>query len=422
MWTKEDGLARIYKFDALTDDKQRELLEYMNQHFSLEDFDRHLKHRRDALENLDSSRTVLDGAKQHYPEVISADDISGSAKDLAGFGVVFTAGGDGERLRLSLEEQGVSADALADFTKATYALPEFYKDFGALHINLSVIAQICAENGVDIPVVITTGPEGSVTARVIPEVLEKYNNFGLKKVIVVKQDERLHFTQDEQIAYKIDGDVALPITHPDESGGPLVKLKESVDGQSALDVMTDAGCEKVIILQGTAIYDPTVVYKIAAAAKSYDGVGIGIARDAFPENDPYGTYVAVEKEGERRVCILEQDVRNDETRVLTDAKSGKFLPYNTGFYAFDIKVLAENVLPDYATPPKQVCPELPKSAKIGYAATDILPMASNPAVLTISPDSYGVIKSADDLAVLASLGKQLKLDKLVDQQLTLTNN
>ena len=410
MWTKERAQKSIYQFGELSKIQQVELLSTMNEQFPVETFDAHLSHRRKAIQNLETSRLLLDGATQHYPAVLSADNVVASAKNLAGFGIVFTAGGDGERLRLSLEEQGASAHSLADFTKATYALPDFYNEFGSLHINMSVLASICKEYKIEIPVVITTGPKGSVTARVIPKVLKEYNNWGLKNVIVVQQDERLHFTQDEQVVYIIEDEKISLVTHPDESGGPIVKLKESVCGQSPLEIMKKNGCSKVIILQGTAVYDPAVIFKIAAASKNHDGIGVGISRSAFPSDDPYGTYVSVEKDGPQRVCILEQDVRNESTRELTNSDNGDFLPYNTGFYAFDIDILMNNTLPDYATPPKQVSPGLEKSAKIGYAATDLLPMADNPAILTISPESYGVIKSAADLVKLSQLAKLLKLD------------
>jgi hypothetical protein len=97
---------------------------------------------------------------------------------------------------------------------------------------------------------------------------------------------------------------------------------------------------------------------------------------------------------------------------LKDPDERYFLPYNTGFYIFDSEVLRNNDLPDYATPPKEVLPELPRSPKVGYAATDILALTRRSAVLAIQPDSYGVIKNADDLERLADMAKRFGLDEI----------
>jgi hypothetical protein len=88
-------------------------------------------------------------------------------------------------------------------------------------------------------------------------------------------------------------------------------------------------------------------------------------------------------------------------------QSGKWhVPYNSGLYVFDLELLLKNDLPDYATPPKEIMSTLPKSPKIGYAITDIMAMAHNPAVLAIAQDSYENIKSVDDAARLLDLAKR----------------
>jgi len=66
-------------------------------------------------------------------------------------------------------------------------------------------------------------------------------------------------------------------------------------------------------------------------------------------------------------------------------------------------------LPDYATPPKEILPEIERSPKIGYAATDLLPLALNPVILTVSPDTYAVIKTADDLETLSEAAHRFGL-------------
>jgi len=375
----------------------------MNRSFSPDVFDDHLVKRRRALENAAVSKKLLDGAVQTFPDVVNYQSLNTDDDGfggLSGFAVVFTAGGEGERLRLSLLEKGVPAESLRDFTKATYPLKGFYQDFGALQINLAMVSRICGRYNIDVPVIVTTGPAGSVTDRVIPNILKKHNNFGLPNVRIVPQDERLHFTVDEKIAVQFaDGVPPYPVTQPDETGGPLMKLKQS--NVSTLQWLSELGCEKLLIVQGTAIYEPRMLAYMAAAAKGRDCVGVGIPRSNFEKKDPFGTFVCIERGGERSVCIIEQDIRNNETRLITDRNTGAFLPFNTGFYAVDRNLLENNDLPDYATPPKEVLPSLPRSPKIGYAATDILPLAKRPLILTVKPDMYAVIKTAEDLETMS---------------------
>ena len=122
------------------------------------------------------------------------------AHDLEGCAVVLTAGGEGERLKTSLLARGISESDLKDFTKATWPLPGFFGDYGALQANLRLLSVLAKRNGLTLPVIVTTGPAGSTTARVIPEVLRRHENFGLERVLTVEQDERLHFTLDEKMA------------------------------------------------------------------------------------------------------------------------------------------------------------------------------------------------------------------------------
>jgi hypothetical protein len=382
-------------------------VDLMNSRFPPNVFSDQLNKRRSAIENAESSKKLLDGAKQSFPDVLDGQSFTnGSFGDLAGCAIVFTAGGDGERLRLSLIERGAPEESLRDFTKATCPLKGFPNGFGALQINLSMVSSICREYGIDIPVIVTTGPSGSVTDRVIPEIIDKHNNFGLPNVQIIPQGERLHFTQDEKIAVRLTEGNLLPIVQPDETGGPLMMLRER---------LSSIRSEKLLIIQATAVYDPSMIKCIASAARGRDCAGVGIPRSRFDSNDPFGTFVAVEKEGGRRtVCIVEQGIRNDETRSITDPKTGAYLPFNTGLYAVDSKLLRDNELPDYATPPKEVLPGIHRSPKIGYAATDLLPLASNPVILTVSPDTYAVIKTADDLETLSEAADRFGLKECLN--------
>jgi len=413
-WSAHYAEDNIYQFNRLEEKGRIALCSYLDSRFPPSVFKEHVQRRRKALENLSDNQDILAGVTQHYPECIAGNDVSGVIDNLAGYAILLTAGGEGERLRHSLAQQGISRQQLHNFTKATFQLPDFYKDFGALHINLSILSHICRQTGLSIPVIVTTGPESSTTAEVIPAVLKKYGSFGLENCRVITQEERLHLSLEEQIVYTMVQDEPRPVTNPDETGGPVMKLKKPMPGssQNTLEWLKQLGCNKIILLQGTAIYDMNMISTIATAGKNHDGLGMGIARTSFPEDDPYGSYILVKDNNSTRLIIAEQEVRNRLTRMMQDKTNNRYLPFNTGFYAFDITLIENHDLPDYATPPKEILPDLPKSPKIGYAATDIISFAKNPAVLTISQNSYGVIKKAGDLKKLSQLGKQMGLDKM----------
>ncbi|MFP4241038.1 MAG: hypothetical protein ACLFTW_03620 [Chitinispirillaceae bacterium] len=390
------------------------LLEYMNRRFPPRIFETQLEKRRRALKNAAESKHLLEGTSQSFPDILDHNQLDSSPRSLQNWGIVFTAGGEGERLRLSLLARGVSADDLKDFTKATYPLKNFFRDYGTLHVNLAMTSRLCRETGLDIPVIITTGPEGSITNRVIPRILEENSNFGLKHIRLVAQDERLHFTLKEKIACQIHDNLPYPITQPDETGGPLMKLKQKsiTDGRSALDWLTELGCSKLLTVQATALYDQNMLPLMARAGQNCDCLGVGILRTSFEPKDPFGTFVSLQRDGQKFTSIIEQDIRNEQTLKVKDPANRFHLPFNTGFYAFDCKILKQHDLPDYATPPKEILPDLPRSPKVGYAATDILPLGSNPVILTVDPHMYGVIKTADDLEKLTEAGIRYGLKEI----------
>ncbi|MBD3345031.1 MAG: hypothetical protein GF401_08220 [Chitinivibrionales bacterium] len=416
-WSIDLARKQVHNFDNLNSDEQEYLVDYLNQTFPPDTYELHRNCRKQALENLKTAQTTLEGAQQHFPHCIDSSELEINYDSLLECGIVLTAGGDGERLRNSLIAQGVAEESLRDFTKATCPLPDFYRTCGTLQTTLAVISDLCARINHQIPVIITTGPAGSVTSRVIPKIIGDNNNFGLKHIQIISQDERLHLTQDNKIAWAMQGDKPLPITHPDETGGPLMKLRARLPGkkESALDWLSERNCKKTIVLQGTALYDPKLILHMASAGIHHNAVGAGILRKSFCESDPFGTFVVVEKNDRSRLIIIEQEIRNAATFSLKDPSGSWFLPFNTGLYVFSLDLLAQHSLPDYATPPKQVLPELERSPKIGYAATDLLPFAADPAVLTISSDSFGVLKTADDLQKLSDLGKKFELHKICEK-------
>ncbi len=405
-WTHKSLADVIANNKQLTATQLDFLLHYMNEHFPPELFERQLAARRKALENASVSRNLLEGTRQHFPEFLSHKSLSAAPGALKGWAIVLTAGGEGERLRLSLLAQGIPARELENFTKATYPLKGFYNNYGTLHVNLAMISHLSKAIGLDIPVIITTGPDGSITQRVIPRIIAENNGFGLKKLRLVSQEERLHFTLDEKIAIQMTDDLPYPVTQPDETGGPLMKLKQKsdTDSLSALEWISSLNCRKIIVAQATALYDPAMLPLMAKAGQNHDCLGVGILRSTFEPKDPFGTFVNISKVGRSFTCIIEQDIRNDVTRSIKDESGAYHLPFNTGFYAMDCALLENNTLPDYATPPKEILPDLPRSPKVGYAATDIFPMAENPLVLTLDPTMFGVIKTAADLENLTEAG------------------
>jgi hypothetical protein len=408
VWSDADAEKCINDYAGLNPYQKKHLCDFLNKKFPPSVYYRHVSWRRKALVNAEEAKHILAMADQRFPRLFTSREIPGSVADLKGYAIVLTAGGDGVRLRSSLREQGVGEEALHDFIKATYPIPGLPNKFGSLHAGMAVIADLCARAGFQVPLIITTGPEGSATSRVIPEEVAKHNSFGLTNVRTLSQGERLHMTVDEKIVYTIIDGLPWPVTHPDETGGPFVKLrKEGFAGaESAIDWLKGLGCSKIIALQATALFDPGIILSMAAAGRHCDCLGVGMLRSSFDKKDPFGTFIALEKQGKESVVIVEQAIRNEVTMSLTDITGRHYLPYNTGLYVFDIDLLRVNSLPDYATPPKEILPALPKSPKAGYAATDLMALAKRPAVLAIEENSYENIKTAADLDKLSALAKR----------------
>ncbi len=410
-WNETHANRHVLNFDNLDSAQKRALLEILNRRFPPKVYEEHRRRRRAALENKERMDALLAKAPPEFPTVIDPGSIEHSRQDLAGVGVVLTAGGEGERLRLSLQKEGHSPEDLKDFTKATFPLPGISGARGALQINLSLLRILSERAGWSIPVVVTTGPAGTNTDRVIGNLLSGSAPFGLEHVRTLAQDERLHLSDEEQIVFSLNRGVPQPVTNPDETGGPLMKLrdKDPASGESALEWFERLGCGKILVLQGTALYDPAMLSAIASAAGSHDGVGVGILRESFPESDPYGTFVKLRTGTAERLQIVEQQWMTPQIRALTDS-TGHHLPYNTGFYAFATGILQNNELPDYATSPKEIISGIPRAPKIGFAATDLLPLASSPCVLAVDNSRFAVLKNAGDLSRLSEMARNYKLD------------
>lgn len=407
VWTEALAQEYVYNFNALSAAQKKSLLDELNRRFPPKVYREHRARQQAAIKNAEEGKKILEGAQQRFPRTIRAADLSATPAGLAGYAIVLTAGGDGERLRASLRKRGVKDSELKDFTKATFQLPGFPQGCGSLQATLAVIADLCRLGSLDVPVIVTTGPASSQNARVVSAAIAARKNIGLRHLHTLAQDERLHLMLDGKIVCSVDGGAVRPMTNPDETGGPFMKLaKPGFSGKtSALEWLSSLGCKKIIALQATVLCNPAVILAMAAAGKQHDCVGVGILRERFDKTDPFGAFVSLVRNGKESLVIVEQGIRNEATMGIRD--EGKYyLPFNTGLYVFDITLLAKSGLPDYATPPKEILPGLPRSPKTGYAATDIMACAKQGAVLAIEPGSYAAIKSADDLDGLFALAKR----------------
>jgi len=163
----------------LIDAQRTSLLDFLNAHFPPACIGSIVRGSKTPFATTEHGKSLLSGAEQKFPRCIRKSEMSGTPADLTGYAIVLTAGGDGERLRASLRELGASDESLRDFTKATFPLPGLPQGYGSLQANCAVIADLCRHSGLPVPVIITTGPAYSATAKVIPETLQSYGNFGL---------------------------------------------------------------------------------------------------------------------------------------------------------------------------------------------------------------------------------------------------
>ncbi len=409
-WTKDQLEKSVYNFSSENESVQEKLKEAISAFCTYDEYCTQVSQKKCALKNTLNGQSLLTTASQKFPQTVISENVEIDLSDLVKYGIIITAGGEGERLMVSLMEQGVSEKELRDFTKATWPLPDFPGNNGALQINLSLLSTLSKQINHDIPVIVTTGPEGTTTARVIPEIIEAADSFGLKNLKIIAQNERFHLTQENKIAWKLDKGSVKLATNPDETGGPLMKLlAEDESGKSPLKWLEDKGATYLMVLQGTAVYNPALIEQICTAGKNFDGMGIGISRSSFPDSDPYGTFVTVSDDNNDQLKIIEKGIRNSTTESLQD-ENGCYLPFNTGFYTFTVELLKNNPLPDYASPAKIIFPGFENAEKIGYAATDVINPAKRSGVLTIPETDFAVIKTSDDLAVLSKAAQRFSLD------------
>ncbi len=400
VWDTEYAKASIEDFDKLSHEQAIDLLETLNREFPPEEYEKEKECLLNAFNNRERRRDLLQKGIQGFPVCVDPETGSAPEKErISKTAVLLTAGGEGQRLKESLKQNGVSNEALADITKATYPVADSPGKPGTLHIDLLLIAGICRETGTDIPVIVSTGPAGSNTAEIIPEILRKNRGFGIKNLKSIAQGKRLHLSNNKKIVWYMKEGTPQPVTNPDETGGPVARMqrREGGEKESPISWLKRLGIEHLLVLQGTAVYKKEFIYSLIKAFPESDGIAAGIPRKSFPEDDPYGTLLTIEHNSKKSLKIIEKDERDSETRSLKNLEDKTYLPFNTGLYRFSLRMLNEKRLPDYITPPKEILPGIQKAPKCGFAATDIISLAENPCVIKIAPDSFSVLKKKSDI-------------------------
>jgi hypothetical protein len=411
-WTHTTAAPCIEGFDRLDTAQRDALLAYLNRYYPPAVYERHRSARANAQRRAEALRREVATASAQYPPFIDKEQIHADADALSGCAVVITAGGDGERLKQSLVARGTPAEALTDYTKATFPLPGLPAASSTLELTLGMIADISRRSGIDIPVIVSTGPRGSTTARIIPHRIAAHDAFGLCDCTVIAQHARLHLTTDDKIAVHTTPQGPRPVTHPDETGGPLMRLKEPAGEDQTRSILTrlhERGITRLLIVQGTALYEPTLLYTLAHISRDHDAVGVGIRSRHKADIASLGTFVSLYKDGTHLLRILDPHHRDDTIDSLTDPTGTWYLPCNTGLYACHIDTLAHGALPDFCTSDKEILPHLPRAPKAGYAATDLMRLAHTPVVFVTEPESFAVIKTVEDLPRVAAAARRFAL-------------
>ncbi len=384
------------------------IAEYLNNNVPYASY---LAEREKWVEAQSNSRANSEAAETlplSFPEI--ADGAAAfSLESFNNTAIILTAGGEGERLRKSLIAAGASPDELKDFTKATWPLDGQTKAASTLGYNLLFFRAIGRALGQKLLIIVTTGPLGSDTARILPAYLETFQDEYLD-IITLPQGQRFHLTTGGQLVLSAAGPHLSVACNPDETGGPFMALKNphERDAKGLIHYLLAKGLINCLALQATTICQPLWVSSLPAALKKAEVAVMGVRRDTFAPDDPFGTIVRFNAAGGDYTQIVEAHNRRPAIYSVRDEKYG-FLPYNSGMYAFKTELLATARLPDFICPPKMITPELPPAGKVGYAATDLLSLSPKVAVCLTKADSFAAFKGlADTQNLIAAATKLLE--------------
>ncbi|HMD67783.1 MAG TPA: hypothetical protein VKF42_02825, partial [Chitinivibrionales bacterium] len=114
LWTSAEARRCVANYDALSAPQKSSLLDILNKQFPPPIYREHRSRQEAALRNAESCKTMLDGAEQTFPALIMQSEVRGAPADLAGYAVVLTAGGDGERLRAGLQARLAASGAFGE--------------------------------------------------------------------------------------------------------------------------------------------------------------------------------------------------------------------------------------------------------------------------------------------------------------------
>jgi len=409
-WTEELLEQFIYDYANYSAEDILEIIKKLNKEYPPKDVLKELLDRRSAIQENQKIKNLLKNLKDPYPKTIKLSEIKNKSVDLSSIAIVLTAGGDGERLMQSLKNEGKTEEEIKNFTKATIPLPGFADDKSTLEINLRLIQKLEESLSITIPVIVTLGPIGSKTAELIPKFLKENENFDLKKLITVPQFKRIHFSNEEKIV--LDKNLNI-ITNPDETGGPIVRLKYPIlkNEETGIEWLKNNGVNHVLILQAIGLYDFEIIKKIVSQKNKADLIALGIIRKEFRENDYFGTFIYLNDNEKRRLKILESHVIDENIRSIKNNEE-EFLPYNPGLYLFEISLIDNiNEIPFYASSDKEIKDGVEKAPKIGFAATDLTLIAKNPKILLIDNLNFSsLIKDYESLKEVSEFRKKHNLE------------
>lgn len=412
-WTKELFFTHIESPENFSENEILILLEFLNENYPVNSFLSEIEDRKIALKNMKETTSLLENATQKFPKAYDFEEIIFDENSLREVAFFFTAGGEGQRLAQSLNKNGDEKNFLENFTKATIEIKDFPEKFGTLMINLSIVKHLSDTYKIDFPVIISLGPIGSTTSKVIPKEIASFNNFGLRNIHYILQGERLHLSNEEKISLEIKNGEIKVAKNPDESGGPL---KAFYDNKELIQSFKERGVKKILIIQGTGIFNPDILKNVSSIKEDHDCYILGLPRQKFEKSDQLGTIELIEKNGKTALRILEAHSINDTTREIQNTQRKEFLPANTGMFLFDLALFSKELpISFYATAPKEISFSKKSAPKIGYSATDFTVFAEKPAVILIPGGDFAVLKNVENIEELSALGKKFGLINLCEK-------
>jgi phosphomannomutase len=360
---------------------------------------------KELLAMLGEAATVHDNEVFRFPETTPIGDVPAQAvrANIGATAMVFTAGGLGTRIITELGRIRDSGDhpgtlrslaetiyereitdtefegfvefrrqlkALSDeeFDTITKPITPFIGGKSPLQINLERTARLCEKYGVDIPVVIQVS---APTIQGTKMMLAKHNNFGLRNVILVSQDENPMVDQITGRFFNVGGEL---LTSPDGSAGavealanPAEVISSTVDGAAepsltAVDWLERFQVANVTVMNGDALTPQDYMEALIGVDRDADGVAIGVdypprmkmkSDGTMVHEFTIGTHVVIEdvttgKTRLENVEYADRTMHKGPEGTLAEAitrheASGNTVSANIGVYRFSLDVIKDNI-------------------------------------------------------------------------------